>query len=212
MGIASRLEELGNVPMVAAEMALILEVQTDEFWQDVTLPILENMRRHLRQLVKLIEPKDRKIVYTDFEDEIGAAVDVTLPTIGAGTDKARFLMKVRHFLAQHENHITIQKLRRNQQLTPQDLSELERIFLAESVGSPEDLERIRSEGGLGLFVRSLVGLDREAAKQALAEFMSGRTLFANQIEFIDLAFEVIGFGNVTVMPASSHARISALLK
>ena len=41
-----------------------------------------------------------------------------LPNIGAGTDKARFLMKVRHFLTQHENHITIQKLRRNEQLTP----------------------------------------------------------------------------------------------
>jgi type I restriction enzyme R subunit len=35
--IASLLEELGNVPMVAAEMAFILEVQTDEFWQDITL-------------------------------------------------------------------------------------------------------------------------------------------------------------------------------
>jgi len=189
MGIASQLEELRNVPMVAAEMALILEVQTDEFWQDINLPILESVRRRLRQLVKLIEPKDRKIVYTDFEDQIGAAVDVALPDIGAGTDKARFLMKVRHFLAQHENHITIQKLRRNEQLTPQDLSELERIFLAESVGSPEDLERIRSEGGLGLFVRSLVGLDREAAKQALAGFVLGRTLSANQIEFIDLIID-----------------------
>ena len=43
--IASLLEELGNVPMVAAEMALILEVQTDEFWQDITLPMLETVRR-----------------------------------------------------------------------------------------------------------------------------------------------------------------------
>jgi type I restriction enzyme, R subunit len=111
---------------------------------------------------------------------------VVLPNIGAGTDKARFLMKVRHFLTQHENHITIQKLRRNEQLTPQDLAELERMFVAESVASSEDLERIRSEGGLGLFVRSLVGLDREAAKQAMAGFVSGRTLSANQIEFIDL--------------------------
>jgi type I restriction enzyme, R subunit len=191
MGIASRLEELANVPMVAAEMALILEVQTDEFWQDINLPILENVRRRIRQLVKLIEPKDRKIVYSDFEDEIGAAVDVVLPNIGAGTDKARFLMKVRYFLTQHENHITIQKLRRNEQLTPQDLSELERMFLAESVGSPNDLERIRGEGGLGLFVRSLVGLDREAAKQALAGFVSGRMLSANQIEFIDLIIDYL---------------------
>lgn len=189
MGIAAQLEELRNVPMVAQEMALILEVQSDEFWQDINLPILENVRRRLRRLVKLIEPKDRKIVYSNFEDEIGAAVDVTLPHIGAGTNKARFLMKVRHFLIEHENHITIQKLRRNEQLTPQDLSELERIFIAESVGSPEDLERIRTEGGLGLFVRSLVGLDREAAKQALGGFISERALSANQIEFIDLIID-----------------------
>jgi type I restriction enzyme R subunit len=40
--------------------------------------------------------------------------------------------------------------------------------------------------GLGLFVRSMIGLDREAAKQALAGFLSGKTLTANQIEFVDL--------------------------
>ena len=38
---------------------------------------------------------------------------------------------------------------------------------------------------LGLFIRSLVGLEREAAKEALAGFMDGRTLTANQIEFIE---------------------------
>ena len=40
--------------------------------------------------------------------------------------------------------------------------------------------------GLGLFVRSLVGLDREAAKQALAGFLEDKTLTANQIEFVNL--------------------------
>jgi type I site-specific restriction endonuclease len=40
--------------------------------------------------------------------------------------------------------------------------------------------------GLGLFVRSLVGMDLEAAKEALAGFLSGKTLGANQIEFVDL--------------------------
>ena len=45
-----------------------------------------------------------------------------------------------------------------------------------------------SEGnseGLGLFVRSLVGLDREAAKGALGGFLAGKTLSANQIEFVE---------------------------
>ena len=37
-----------------------------------------------------------------------------------------------------------------------------------------------------MFVRSLVGLDRGAAKQAFAAFLAGKTLGANQIEFVDL--------------------------
>ena len=41
-------------------------------------------------------------------------------------------------------------------------------------------------GGLGLFVRSLVGLERDAAKDAFAEFMVGQNLNGNQIEFINL--------------------------
>ena len=188
-GIASSLEELGNVPMVAAQMDLILELQTDEYWQDVNLPMLEEVRRRIRGLVKLIEPASRKIVYTDFQDEIGAGSDVTLPDIGNGTDKARFIMKVRHFLRQHGEHITLQKLRRNEQLTKQDIEELERIFLEENVADDAELDRIRSEGGLGLFIRSLVGLDREAAKKALSNFMDGKTLTVNQIEFIDLVID-----------------------
>ena len=35
-------------------------------------------------------------------------------------------------------------------------------------------------------MRSLIGLDREAAKQSLATFLTGKTLTANQIEFINL--------------------------
>ena len=63
---------------------------------------------------------------------------------------------------------------------------MERIFLDEDVSSTQELEKIREDGGLGLFIRSLVGLDREAAKRALGEFMDGRSLSANQIEFVDL--------------------------
>ncbi len=37
----------------------------------------------------------------------------------------------------------------------------------------------------GLFVRQLVGLDREAAKKAFGEYLSRKTLTANQIRFID---------------------------
>ncbi len=190
VAIAARLETLANIPMVAAEMALILEVQTDEYWQDIDPWTLEQMRRRLRALIKLIEGEERKIVYTDFTDEIGTGTVIELPDVSVGTDKARFQMKMRHFLKTHADHITIQKLRRNEQLTGQDLVELERILRAEAEASDDDLTAIKTnDGGLGLFIRSLVGLERDAAKNAFAGFLAGRTLNSNQIEFINLIID-----------------------
>lgn len=186
---AHLLEEKSNIPMVAKELAFILEVQSEDFWQDVTAPILETVRRRLRALIKLIEVKKRPIVRTDFEDEIGPGVEIELQGISAGADMDRFRRKARHFLEENASHIAILKLRRNEPLTATDLSELERIFLQAGVAEPEDLDRVRTEGGLGLFVRSLVGLDREAAKAAFAAFMDGRTLSASQIEFLNMVIE-----------------------
>src|SRR5690606_18776907 len=54
-------------------------------------------------------------------------------------------------------------------------------------GGPEDIRRAAEDAqGLGLLVRSLVGMDRVAAKEALANFTNGRTLTANQLEFVNL--------------------------
>jgi type I restriction enzyme R subunit len=43
--------------------------------------------------------------------------------------------------------------------------------------------------GLGLFVRSLVGLERDAAEQAFAGFIDGRALSSNQLDFIRLVVD-----------------------
>lgn len=94
-------------------------------------------------------------------------------------------------LQEHAEHITIRKLHRNEQLTPQDLAELERIFRAESYDDDEDLGALRESGGLGLFIRTLSGLDREAAKAAFVGFLDGKTLSANQIEFVDLIIDTL---------------------
>ncbi len=188
--IASLLEELQNVPMVAKELALIHELQSDEFWQDITAPMLDEVRRKLRALVKLIELSRRPIIYTDFEDEIGSGSEILLNGFSAGTDMESFRRKVRHYLKDHENHIAILKLRRNEPLTATDLSELDRMFL--TVGAlPTEVENLRSEGQLGVFVRSLVGLDREAAKREFATFLSDSNASSDQIEFINMIVDYL---------------------
>jgi type I restriction enzyme R subunit len=185
--IAGLLEEKSAIPMVREQMPLIQDVQTDEWWQDVTIPMLENLRKRLRALVKLIEKQKRKPIYTDFEDEMGSEIDVELPIFAEAGDFEKFRAKTRNYLLEHQDNLVIHKLRMNIALTPSDLDELERILSESGIGKPEDLVRAKEKSkGLGLFVRSLVGLDREAAKQSLATFLSGKTLTANQIDFINL--------------------------
>jgi type I restriction enzyme R subunit len=186
--LASLLEGLANVPMVAAELDLIQEIQTEAFWQDVTLPMLETVRRRLRALIKLIELKKRPVLYSDFEDATGAISEIEVRGIPIGTDMEAFRRKARVFLRPHENHISVLKLRRNESLTPSDLAELERIFTEAGVDSGS-LDQLRQDGGLGRFVRSLVGLDREAAQAAFAEFLNGRKLTGDQHEFMSLVIE-----------------------
>lgn len=58
------------------------------------------------------------------------------------------------------------------------------------LGEPADFRRAAEESrGLGLFVRSLVGLDRGAAREAMAGFIDGKLLSANQLEFINLVVD-----------------------
>jgi type I restriction enzyme R subunit len=185
--IAGLLEEKAAIPSVRQQMELIQEVQTDAWWRDVTLPMLERVRRRLRDLVRLIDRQRRKPVYTDFEDEMGPEAEVELPGLGAGRDFERFRQKARAFLRGHEDHLTIRKLRMDHALTATDLAELERMLLEAGIASADELRRAMEEShGLGLFIRSLVGLDREAAKRALAGFMDGKALSANQVEFLNL--------------------------
>jgi type I restriction enzyme, R subunit len=190
--IASLLEEAANIPMVQKELELIQEIQTDEFWRDITTPILENARKRLRALVKLIEKGKRITVYTDFRDTIGDESLVELPGLRPGADFEKFRSKATQFLRANENHFAIHKLRFNEKLTPRDIAELERMLLEAGTGTSEDIERAKREGfTLGLFLRSLVGLDREAAKVSLDGFLQGKKPSANQIEFINLIVDYL---------------------
>jgi type I restriction enzyme R subunit len=185
--IVSLLLEKANIPMVREQTTLIEAVSGEEWWQDVTVPMLEVARRRLRSLIKLIEKAQRKTVYTDFEDQLGPDTVVELGAFQTGTNAARFLAKTRQFLKTHENHITVHKLRRNVALTASDLAELERMMLESGVGTPDEIAHAKEENhGLGIFIRSLVGLEREAAKEAFGEFLAGGTATASQIEFINL--------------------------
>ena len=99
---------------------------------------------------------------------------------------AKFKEKARQFLKQHDSHLALQRLKRNQPLTKTDLEELEKMLTAAGGSAPLIKAAAEKSHGLGLFVRSLVGLDREAAMGAFSEFIKDGQATANQIEFIEM--------------------------
>jgi len=99
--------------MIQQQLELIQEIQTDEFWQDITTPILENVRKRLRSLVTLIEKGKRITVYTDFQDTIGGESTIELPGVRVGADFEKFQTKATQFLRANENHFTNSDLTRS---------------------------------------------------------------------------------------------------
>ena len=178
------------IPAVAAQQRLLADLDGDQWWVDVTLPMLELARRRVRSLVGFVDPGQRSVVYSDFTDELGEAVEVTLPGVSAGTDLERFRAKTRAWLLEHDDVLALQKLRRNRQLTDTDLSSLERLLVQAGVGSADDVQRAGEEAhGLGLFVRSLVGLDRAAATEAFGDFLVDTSYTAAQLDFVNQIIE-----------------------
>lgn len=197
------------IPSVAAQAELLEAVAGDEWWVDVTLPMLELLRLRVRSLVQFVGKTRRNPVYTDFEDTLGEATQIDLPGVTPGMSFERFRAKAQAYLREHESHVALQRLRRNRQLTGDDLSALEAMLVAAGAGDGEIARA--TEGGLGLFVRSLVGLDRGAANEAFAEFLDGERFTVDQVRFVGLIVEeltangVVEPGRLYESPYTDHA-------
>ncbi|GAA4808870.1 DEAD/DEAH box helicase family protein [Tomitella cavernea] len=177
------------IPTVAEQAVLLESVAGDEWWTDVTLAMLETARLRIRGLARFVQRTRRAPVYTDFEDALGEAAAVDLPHITPGTDRERFRAKAVAYLRRHEDNIVLQRLRRNKQLTGDDLDALE-AMLRESGSQRADIVwATESSGGLGLFVRSLVGLDRAAAVEAFADYLDDARFNVAQIRFVELIID-----------------------
>ena len=188
--IMSALEEQPSIPAIRLQLPLIQALVGEEWWADVSVGMLEHVRKQLRMLVKLIEKRKRSIIYTNFEDEIGEPTTMPMPTAVSGIDYERFKQKSEEYLMQHKDHIVIAKLRKNLPITASDLAELERIMLEQAGGNATLVEQLKSESeGLGLFVRSLIGLELDAANAAMSRFLSDASATKNQIAFVRMVVQ-----------------------
>ena len=84
----------------------------------------------------------------------------------------------------------IAKLKSNVPLTAEDIKELERILWSE-LGTQEEYEAEYGKKPLGEFVREIVGLDMNAAKEAFSAYLEDTSLDSRQIYFVNQIVEYI---------------------
>lgn len=185
--ILSQLETKPDIPMIKEQLVLIQTAQTEAWWANVTLPLVDDLRGRIRELVKFIDRNQRQTVITDFADEMGEVQAMDVPTPETGFSPYQYRKKVEAYIHAHEDHVTIAKLKRNVPLTEADLNALEEmLFSAEEIESRTRFEEIYGKDkSLKRLIREIVGCDRNAAKQAFARYLEGSTMSANQIRFVE---------------------------
>ena len=196
--------------MVAAQMELLLELQTDDWWQDVTLPMLEGVRKRVRDLIKFIEKTNQEDIYTDFEDDLDVSSITTHTIVESDPSLQNYRERVKKIIRQHQDHVTIRRLKNNEPISKTDIQALEEMLLVEQKIPEEEYEALVAEKPVGVLVRAVVGLNRNAAKKAFAEFLESKALHPDQITFLNEVIEYL-VKNGTMEPREMYQSPFTLL-
>jgi type I restriction enzyme R subunit len=177
--------------MVGAKMPLIKEVQTALYWQEPSLDKFEHLRKELRVLIRFIE-RDRGTVYfSSFSDQLLEDPGDPKPVIITSNLEA-YKKRVTEYIQKNKNHITIHKLRTNQTITSSELKELEKMLFEQGdLGTHEQFVQAYGDQPLGSFIRSIVGMDSEAANAAFTSFINNPSLNASQIRFVNMIIQYL---------------------
>jgi type I restriction enzyme, R subunit len=187
--IAAGLLEQTAIPAIREQQVLLEEISGEEWWIDVTVPMLETARRRVRGLVRLLEKRKRAVVYTDFVDELGDIEEVELQRLSTPASHEQLVKKLRAYLQDNDTHPVLLQLRRNVQPTQRSLEELRQMVVEAGVADATELEVVCKGRSLGLFVRSVLGLEKRSAADAFSDFIEGRTFSTDQLHFVHMIID-----------------------
>ena len=178
---------VANIPEIQAQTDLIQQILTTDYVEEAGVDEFEEIREKLRNLMKYI-PGQKRRYDTNFEDDV---LSIEWKEAELENDELKnYKAKAEFYIRQHQDNIAIAKLKTNQPLTSTDIESLEEILWKE-VGTRSDYEQEIGEKPVGEFVREIVGLDMNAAKEAFSEYLTDTNLDSRQIYFVNQIVEYI---------------------
>ena len=182
-GIAS----VANIPEIQAQSELINKILDTDYVDNAGINEFEEIREQLRDLMKYL-PHPNIRYDTNFTDEI---LSTEWNESELENDELKnYKAKAEYYIRQHQDNIAIAKLKTNRPLTSTDIASLEEI-LWQAIGTKQDYEQEIGTKPLGEFVREIVGLDMNAAKEAFSEYLTNTSLDSRQIYFVNQIIEYI---------------------
>jgi type I restriction enzyme R subunit len=179
--ICSSLLEMLTVPVIAAKKEFLETVLKTEFWENISLTRLEQLRKEVRDLLQYLDRPKREIITSDFTDFVIDKPEGQSP-VPQFKDYRR---RVEDYLTENVDKGAVAKIHNLEQLTQQDIEELQTI-LWQQLGTKDDYESIAQGLDLGAFVRQIVGLDKEVISKLFSEYMNKYNFNAAQQEFLHL--------------------------
>lgn len=176
------LTHYGTIPVVSVQKDFIEMLLQTDYIEQGGIKEFENIRTKLRDLMKHIEREPVARYDTNFTDTV---VDMAEnPSDLSSDDLKNYRKKVNYYIRQHEDNPAIAKLKTNKPLNRADMDELEKILWSE-VGTKQDYQKEYGDMPLGELVRSIVGLDMQAAKETFSKFIDETNLDQRQIYFVN---------------------------
>ena len=184
----SAIAAVANIPEILAQGELINKILHTDYLENAGINEFEHIREKLRDLMKYVisnvDPVDINVI----TDEI-LSMDWNESEL-ENDDLKNYKLKAEFYIRKNQDHAVIAKLKTNQPLTTDDVKTLEKILWSE-LGTKQDYENEYGSKPLGEFVREIVGLDMNAAKEAFAQFLNDTSLDSNQIYFVNQIVEYI---------------------
>ena len=178
---------VANIPEIQAQADYIQKILHTSYVEDAGINEFEEIRERLRDLMKYVS-KHVVPYNTNFQDEL-LSIDWKESEL-ENDDLKKYKEKAEYYIRQHQDTLAIAKLKTNQPLTTMDIASLEKILWKE-VGTKQDYEQEIGTKPLGEFVREIVGLDMNAAKEAFSEYLTSTSLDSRQIYFVNQIVEYI---------------------
>ena len=189
MRVVAALSQLANIPAITAQRALLDKIQRTDYVDKADISEFEHIRQSLRALIQYIPSRSVPLIDTmTITDEV-LATEWNAAEL-ENDDLKNYKARAEFYVRQHQDEIAIAKLKKNIPLTASDLKHLESILWSE-VGTKQDYEAEYGQKPLGEFIREIVGLDMNAAKEAFAVYLNDVNLDSKQIYFVNQIVEFI---------------------